>query len=82
MCVCVTDVGVAITNLRVVCKYHHVRFSFTEMTIFIFLEIVKAAAGLDTELQATRRMPLWALAIALTTSKNTRLFGVLDQNET
>ena len=53
VCVCVTDVGVAITNLRVVCKYHHVRFSFTEMTIFIFLEIVKADAGLDTELQAT-----------------------------
>ena len=26
---------------------HHVRFSFTEMAI-IFLEIVKAAAGLDT----------------------------------
>ena len=27
-------------------------------------------------------MPLWALAIALATGKNTRLFGVLDQNET
>ena len=32
-------------------------------------------------LQATRRMPLWALAIALATGKNTRLF-LLDQNET
>ena len=32
-------------------------------------------------LQATRRMPLWALAIALATGK-TRLFGLLDQNET
>ena len=32
-------------------------------------------------LQATRRMPLWALAIALATGKNTKLFGVLDQNE-
>ena len=49
-----------------------------------FLEIVKAAAGRSghSELQATRRMPLWALAIALTTGKNIRLFGVLDQNKT
>ena len=46
--------------------------------------IVKATAGLDTLrcMQATRKMPLWALAIALSTGKNTRLFGVLDQNET
>ena len=48
----------------------------------IFLEIVKAAAGLDTALPATRRMSLSALSIALATGKNTRLFGVLDQNET
>ena len=51
---CVTDVGVAITNLRVVCKIitcvpavcHSI---VTEMAI-IFLEIVhvKAAAGRDT----------------------------------
>ena len=48
----------------------------------IFLEIVKAAAGLGhSALQATRRMPLWALAIALATGKNAKLFGVLDQNE-
>ena len=33
-------------------------------------------------LQTMRRIPLWALAIALSTGKNTRLFGVLDQNET
>ena len=26
-------------------------------------------------------MPLWALAIALAKGKNTKLFGVLDQNE-
>ena len=26
-------------------------------------------------------MPLWALAIALATGKNTKLVGVLDQNE-
>ena len=33
-------------------------------------------------LQATRTMPLLTLAIALATGKNTRLFGVLDQNKT
>ena len=27
-------------------------------------------------------MPLWALTIVLATGRNTRLFGVLDQNET
>ena len=39
--VCVTDVGVAVTNLRVVCK-------ITKMVILMFLEIVKAAADWDT----------------------------------
>ena len=34
-----------------------------------------------SELQATRRNPFWTLAIALTTGKNIRLFGVLDQNK-
>ena len=67
--------GVAVTNLRVVCKNHYVCFSFTEMAMFIFLGIVKAAAGLDT-------LCCWLYAIILTTGKNTRLFGVLDQNET
>ena len=81
VCVSMTDVGVAATNLRVVCKTVTCISAFTEMAI---LEIVKkpeikAAAGLDTALQATRRMPLWALAFALATGKNTRLFGVLDQ---
>ena len=81
MCVCVTDVGVAATNLRFVCKTITCVSAFTEMAI-IFLEIVKAAAGLDTlHCTATRMMPLWALAIALATGKNTKLFGVLDQNE-
>ena len=70
---------VAVTNLRLVCKTITCVSAFTEM--IIFLEIVKAATGLDTALQATRRMPLWALAIALATGKNTKLFGVLDQNE-
>ena len=48
----VTDVGVAVTNLRVVCKTITCASAFTEMAIIIsfFLEIiiVKAAAGLDT----------------------------------
>ena len=46
VCVCVTDVGVAVTNLRVVCKNITCvsAFTFTE----IKLEIVKAAADRDT----------------------------------
>ena len=48
VCVCVTDVGVAATNLRFVCKTITCVSAFTEMAIFLFLEIVKAAAGLDT----------------------------------
>ena len=43
----VPDVGVAITNLRVVCKIITRISAFTEMAM-IFLEIVKAAAGWDT----------------------------------
>ena len=68
---------------------HHVRFSFHTNGIFnelSFLRItVEAAAGTrsgHSALQATRRMLLSALATALATGKNTRLFGVLDQNET
>ena len=65
----------AVTNLRVVCKIITCVPAVTEMAI-IFLEMVKAAAGRDTQaLQATQRMPLWTLAIALATGKNTRLFG-------
>ena len=45
------DVGVAVMDLRVVCKritcISAFTESFTKMAI-IFLEIVKAAAGLDT----------------------------------
>ena len=51
---CVTDVGVAVTNLRVVCKIiecrvqnYRVRSGCTVTEIF--LEIVKAAAGQDTQ---------------------------------
>ena len=47
VCVSVTDVGVAVTNLRFVCKTITCVSAFTEMAI-IFLEIVKTAAGLDT----------------------------------
>ena len=84
-----TDVGVAVKNLRVVCKIITCVSAFTatelKMAISLFLDIiltVKAAAGLDTALQATRRMPLWVIAIALSTGKNTRLFVVMDQNKT
>ena len=91
-CPCVTDVGVAVTNLRVVCKIVTCVSAFTEMASemakLIFLEIVKSQRDKSccrsghSALQATRRMPLWALAFALSTGKNTRLFGLLDQNET
>ena len=76
------DVGVAVTNLRVVCKIITCVSAFTEMTI-IFLEILKAAAGWTLCVAGyVKDIPLWALAIALTTGKNTRLLGVLEQNET
>ena len=39
----------AITDLRVVCKTMCVS-AFTEIAILFFLEIVEAAAGLDTAL--------------------------------
>ena len=79
----VTDVGVAVTNLRFVCKTITCASAFTEMAISFFLEISKSCCRSGySELQATRKMPLWELAIALSTGKNTRLFGVLDQNET
>ena len=42
---CVTDVGLTVTNLRVVCKIITCVSAFTEM---VFLEIVKAAADGDT----------------------------------
>ena len=86
MCLCVTDVGVAVMNLRVVCKTIMCASAFTEMAILFFLEIILYSKSCCrsgySALQATRMMPLWALAIALSTGKNTRLFGVLEQNET
>ena len=66
---------------------YHVRLSChrTRMAI-IFLEIEYYSKSCclsgHSVFQATRRMPLWTLAIALATGKNTRLLGVLDQNKT
>ena len=87
VCLCVTDVGVAVTNLLVVCKTITCASAFTEMAIILFLIIlyskVKAAAGLDTlRCMLRERCHCGRLPIALSTGKNTRLFGVLDQNET
>ena len=57
-------------------------FQLSQKMAIIFLEIVKAAAGLDTlRCRLHEGCQLWALAIALATGKNTKLFGVLDQNE-
>ena len=57
---------------------HHVCFSFHRNGhILEILYSIKAAAC-----RSGYSMPLWALAIALSTGKNTRLFGMLDQNET
>ena len=59
---CVTDVGVAITNLRVVCKIITCvsALTFTELEmatiILIFLEIVKTAAKL--------LLQVWTLCVA------------------
>ena len=63
-------------------KKNQVFCAFSEMAIIIllsfFLEIIKSCCRSGySALQATRKMPLWALAIALSTGKNTRLFGVL-----
>ena len=77
----------AVSDLRVVCKSITCVSAFTEAftkMAIIFLEIVllkSCCRSGHSALQATRRMPLWALAIALATGKKTKLFGVLDQNE-
>ena len=49
VCLSVTDVGVAVTNLRVVCKIITCVPAVTSTIIFRELEIVKAAAGRDTQ---------------------------------
>ena len=68
-----------VQNYRVPCAKLSRAFQLSQK----FSRDVKAAAGQvgHSELQATRRVPLWTLAIALTTGKNIRLFGVLDQNK-
>ena len=84
MCLCVTDVGVAVTNLRVVCKIIACRvqnYRVRSSCHRIFSRFKSCCWSGHSELQVTRRMPLWTLAIALTTGKNIRLFGVLDQNK-
>ena len=59
---------------------HYVRFSFHKNGhTKSFLRYCWSG---HSGLLATRRMSLWALAIALSTGKNTRLVGVLDQNRT
>ena len=80
-----TDVGVAVTDLRVVCKIITCVSAFTEleMAILTFLEIVKAAAKLLLQVWALcvagyAKDALWALTITLATGKKTRLFGMLD----
>ena len=82
VCVCVMDVGVAITNLWVVCKIITCVPAVTEMAINLSRATKSCCWSGHSALQATRRMPLWTLAIALATGKNTRLFGVVDQNKT
>ena len=68
VCESVTDVGVAVTNLRVVCKIIAcVQRSSCHRN---FLEIY------STKLLLVRTL------IALTTGRDIRLFGVLDQNKT
>ena len=79
VCVCVMDVCVAAMNLRFVCKTITCVSAFTKMAI-IFLEIVKAAAGLDT-LRCRLREGCHCGRLPLATGKNTKLLGVLDQNE-
>ena len=74
---CVTDVGVAATNLRFVCKTITCVSAFTEMV----LETVKAAAGLDTLRCRLRKDAIVGACHCTSEGKNTKLFGVLDQSE-
>ena len=58
-----TDVGVAVTNLRVVCKIITCVSAFTEIIFLeheIAREIKSCCRSGHSALQATRRMPLWA----------------------
>ena len=78
------DVGMAVTNLRVVCKIIACcvqNYRVCSSCHRIFSRCKSCCWSGHSELQAMRRMPLCTLAIALTTGKNIRLFGVLDQNK-
>ena len=82
VCVCVRDGCRRGRNeFAVRVQNHHVRFSFHRNGHYLSCDSKSCCRSGHSALQATRRMPLWALAIALATGKNTKLFGVLDQNE-
>ena len=56
--------------------------AFAEMaTVLFYRDIVQLHAA-SRAMHSKLHSPLWALAIALATGKNTRSFGVLDRNET
>ena len=58
---------------------HHVRSSCHRNGYNLSRDSKSCCWSGHSALQATQRMPLWTLAIALATGKNTRLFGVMDQ---
>ena len=79
VCVCVTDVGVAVTNLRVVCK------SITCVSTFTDSKSCWSVAGYakDAIVGACHRtIDGQEHKIIWRAGKNTRLVGVLDQNKT
>ena len=82
----VTDVGVAVTDLRVVCKSITCVSAFTEAftkMAIIFLEIVLAAAGLDTlRCRLRERCHCGRLSSHYRRARTQDYLGVLDQNET
>ena len=80
LCVC-DGCGRGRNEFAVRVQNHHVRFSFHRNGHYLSWDSKSCCRSGHSALQATRRMPLWALAIALATGKNTKLFGVLDQNE-
>ena len=63
----VTDVGIAVIEFAGRVQINYVHFSFHRNEIVKLLLV-----GTLYVLQATRRKPLWPLAIALATGKNTR----------
>ena len=85
MCLCVRDrCGRGRNEFAGRVQNNHLRFSFHRNGHIIILctNSKSCCRSGHSALQATRRIPLWALAIALSTGKNTRLFVGLDQNKT